>query len=127
MHLLGRRPMDTMPEFFALSDCLLSTLKKEPVFAWTVPSKVQSYLACAKPVIVAMEGEGARTIMEANAGFACPPEDPESLARAVLNMSALSESERAEMGSSGKKYFDDHFELNNLANRLEGWMDKLKK
>jgi colanic acid biosynthesis glycosyl transferase WcaI len=127
VHLLGRHPMETMPEFFALSDCLLSTLKKEPIFAWTVPCKVQSYLACAKPVIAAMEGEGARTISEANAGFTCPPEDPELLARAVLNMYQLSKTEREDMGTSGKKYFDDHFELTNLVTRLERLLAKVKK
>ena len=56
VHLLGRYPVEAMPNFFALSDVLLVTLKKEPIFALTIPSKVQSYLACAKPIIAALDG-----------------------------------------------------------------------
>ncbi|HWR26537.1 MAG TPA: glycosyltransferase family 4 protein, partial [candidate division Zixibacteria bacterium] len=59
VHLIGRHPAETMPRFFALADALLVTLKKEPIFSLTIPSKVQSYLACAKPVIAALDGEGA--------------------------------------------------------------------
>jgi colanic acid biosynthesis glycosyl transferase WcaI len=125
MHLLGRHPLQTMPEFFALSHCLLAVLKKEPIFALTIPSKVQSYLACAKPIIAAMEGEGAGIVKEAKAGFVCPPEDPEALARAVLDMYQLSESEREKMGAGGRDYFEENFELNRLLNRLEGWMGKV--
>ncbi|VEN74464.1 Glycosyltransferase WbuB [Candidatus Desulfarcum epimagneticum] len=127
VRLLGRRPMETMPEFFALSDALLAILKKEPIFAFTIPGKIQSYLACAKPVIVAMEGEGARIVTESGAGFACPPENPKSLAMAVLKMSNLSDVERKKMGRKGRKYFNEHFEPNNLLKRLETWMSELKR
>ena len=127
VRLLGRHPMETMPEFFALSDALLVILKKEPIFAFTIPGKVQSYLACAKPVIAAMEGEGARIIMESGAGFACPPEDPKSLAMSILKMYELPDVERKKMGLKGKKYFNEHFEFNNLLNRLERWMGELKR
>jgi len=126
VHLMGRYPMETMPEFFALSDSLLAVLKKDPVFALTIPGKIQSYLACAKPVIAAIEGEGASIITEAGAGFACSPEDPKSLAEAVLKMYNMSEPERKRMGLNGKKYFDEHFESTKLLERLNGCIGKLK-
>ncbi len=54
-----------MPRFFALADALLVTLKPEPIFALTIPSKVQAYLACGRPIVAALDGEGARVVREA--------------------------------------------------------------
>lgn len=56
--MLGRHLVEAMPRFFALADALLVTLKKETIFALTIPSKIQSYLACAKPIIAVLDGEG---------------------------------------------------------------------
>jgi glycosyltransferase involved in cell wall biosynthesis len=125
VHLLGRYPAETMPRFFALSDALLVTLKKEPIFALTIPSKVQSYLACAKPVIAALDGEGARIIAEAGAGVACPAENPNALAESVLKMYRVKGSEREEMGKRGREYFEKNFERGLLLDRLDGWMGEL--
>ena len=125
VHLLGRYPAEAMPRFFALSDVLLVTLKKEPIFALTIPSKVQSYLACAKPIIAALDGEGASVVEEACAGVSCPAENPEALADAVLKLYNMSGRERKEMGRKGRSYFEKHFERKMLLDRLEGWMEKL--
>jgi len=125
VHLLGRYPTEAMPRFFALSDVLLVTLKKEPIFALTIPSKVQSYLACAKPIIAALDGEGARVVEEAGAGVTCPAENPKALAEAVLKLYNISRMEREDMGQKGRSYFEKHFEREMLLDRLEGWMEAL--
>ena len=82
-HLLGRYPAERMPYFFALSEALLVTLRQDPIFALTIPSKIQSYLACGRPVIAALDGEGARVVDQAGAGKRCgrtlsaaPPRSP---------------------------------------------------
>ena len=125
VHLLGRYPADAMPRFFALSDMLLVTLKKDPIFALTIPSKIQSYLACAKPIIAALDGEGARIIEEAGAGVACPTEDPKALADAILKLYNMAETERKEMGQKGRNYFERNFEREVLLDRLEKWMKEI--
>ena len=127
VHLLGRYPVEAMPRFFALSDALLVTLKKEPIFSLTIPSKIQSYLACAKPIIAALDGEGARIVKEADAGLTCPAENPEALAEAVLEMYRMPQSERQVMGTRGRTYFNSHFEHKMLLDRLEIWMEELIK
>ena len=127
VHLLGRYPVEAMPRFFALSDALLVTLKKEPIFSLTIPSKIQSYLACAKPIIAALDGEGARIIKEADAGLTCPAENPEALAKAVLTLYNMPLSERQTMGMCGRTYFNSHFEHKMLLDRLEIWMEELIK
>jgi glycosyltransferase involved in cell wall biosynthesis len=122
VHLLGRHPVEAMPRYFALADVLLVTLKKAPIFALTIPSKVQSYLACARPVVAALEGEGARVVEEAGAGLVCSPEEPAALADRVLAMYRMPEAERRAMGEAGRRYFQRHFERRMLIDRLDGWL-----
>jgi colanic acid biosynthesis glycosyl transferase WcaI len=126
VHLLGRYPEEAMPRFFALADALLVTLRKEPIFALTIPSKVQSYLACGRPIVAALDGEGARVVEESFAGLAGPAGDPEALAANVLALYRLSQSERRAMGLRGRAYFEQHFEPERLLDRLEELMREVK-
>ena len=125
VHLLGRHPMESMPGWFSLADALLLPLKRDPIFALTVPAKLQSYLACARPIIASLDGEGARIVEEAGAGLACPAEDAEALAHAVLRLRRMAAPERRAMGLRGRAYFEAHFEREMLLDRLEGWMGEL--
>jgi len=121
VHLLGRFPLETMPRFFALADILLVTLRKEPIFAYTIPGKVQSYLACARPVVAALDGEGERVIKEAEAGIAVPSGDVDALASAVLRMYRLTPEARQAMGWHGRAYFERHFDRERLLDQLIQW------
>lgn len=125
VHFFGRYPPDAMPVFFSYADALLVTLKKEPIFALTIPSKIQSYLACGRPVIAALDGEGANIIEDAGAGVTCRSGAPDALARAVLKMYKTSKSEREKMGRSGKAYYEENFDRSMLLDKLEGWMKEL--
>jgi len=125
VHLLGQHPLASMPAFFATADVMLVTLKKEPIFALTVPGKVQSYLACARPIIAALDGEGARVVEEAGAGLTCPAEDPESLAKTVLQAYNMTADDRERMALRGRVYFEKNFESRMLLDRLEGWLSEL--
>jgi colanic acid biosynthesis glycosyl transferase WcaI len=119
VYLLGRYPVETMPRFFALADAMLVTLRKDPIFALTIPSKVQSYLACGRPIVAALDGEGARIIDEAGAGLSVPAEDAERLARAVLSLYIMPKAEREAMGAKGRAYYLANFERNLLIDRLD--------
>ena len=122
MHFLGRHHVELMPAFFSCAHVMLATLKKEPIFALTIPAKIQSYMACARPIIAALDGEGARTVAEAEAGFTCPAEAPEALAKAVLLMYKTSTAERETMGRRGREYFERNFERSLLLEQLDGWI-----
>lgn len=114
-----------MPEWFAQADVLLVTLKKSPIFALTIPSKVQSYMACGRPVVAALDGEGARVVEEACAGIVVPAEDATALAEAVVRLSEMPSSERDAMGRNGRRYFLQEFERDALITRLDSWMKEL--
>jgi colanic acid biosynthesis glycosyl transferase WcaI len=122
VHLLGRYPAEAMPGFFALADVLLVTLKKDPVFAVTIPSKIQSYLACGRPIVAAVDGEGARVIAESGGGLTVPAGDAEALAGVVLKMYAMPKPDLQKMGQLSRKYFERHFERSNLLDKLDRWI-----
>ncbi len=125
--LLGRYPAEQMPRFFSLADALLVTLKSNPVFALTIPSKIQSYLASAKPIIAALDGEGARVVNDADAGFTCPAGSSRQLADCVAAMYELSEEKRQSLGYNARKYFEENFEIGMLMDRLGGWLKELQR
>lgn len=127
VHMLGRFPVESMPRWFAAADAMLVTLKREPIFAYTIPSKIQSYLACARPIVAGLDGEGARIVTESGAGYAVPAQSPQALAAAVRQMAALEEAGRLAMGQAARRYFEAHFERSRLLEQLEAWMLELRR
>ena len=121
-HFLGRKPAEQMPRYFALADVLLVTLKDNPAFSLTIPSKVQSYLACGRPVLAALDGEGAKVIIESGAGIAVPAGDSGKLADAAEMMYLMPADDREAMGRKGRVFFDQEFAAAKLVGSLERWM-----
>lgn len=120
--MLGRYPKEKMPVFFSLADVMLVSLKLEPIFSLTIPSKIQAYLACGKPIIASLNGEGARIIQEAQAGLTVPAETPHELADAVLKMAALDTKLLQAMGCNARTYYETHFSRAHLLNQFEVWL-----
>ena len=58
-HMLGSFPIEQMPVFYANADAMLLSLKDEYIFSITIPAKVQSYLACGKPILATAGGKDA--------------------------------------------------------------------
>lgn len=122
--LPGRFPMDVMPQIFERSSALLVSLNDEEVFAQTIPSKIQAYLAAGRPIIASLNGEGARVVQEARAGLVSPAEQVLPLVANIRSLKALSSAERAKMGCSGRAYFDEHFEMTTQVIRLVELMQR---
>ena len=101
----GRRPASEMPYLFALADALLVHLRDDSVFGLTIPSKTVAYMACARPIIMAMNGDAAELVRSAQAGVTCPPEDHKALAEAVRELRAMTPETRAAMGEAGRQAF----------------------
>jgi len=122
VHLLGRYPGEAMPRFFALADALLVTLKQDPIFAITVPSKVQAYLACGKPILAALDGEGSRLIEESGGGMTVPAGNADALAEVAARMCRMPKSELERMGRLSREYSEKYFERNRLLDCLDVWI-----
>jgi glycosyltransferase involved in cell wall biosynthesis len=114
-----------MPGLFARADALLVTLRDDQIFEYTIPSKIQSYLACGRPIIGALGGEGGRVLAESGAAFVAAPGNSEALASAVLAAYQASPEQRNEMGSRGLQYFSSHFEREWLLREFDSFLDEL--
>ncbi|OYT92570.1 MAG: glycosyltransferase WbuB [Burkholderiales bacterium PBB3] len=118
-HLLGRHAPDRMPAFFKHADALLVSLKSEPIFAMTIPGKLQSYLAAGKPILAALDGEGAELVRSSYSGLTCAAGDAVGLAAIVLKLSKLPILERDQMGQNGRLVSIRDFDRENLIDGLE--------
>ncbi|KTD11584.1 glycosyltransferase, group 1 family [Legionella gratiana] len=124
----GRFPAVIMPHIFSKAAALLVTLKKDKLFSYTIPSKVQAYLAAGRPILAALDGEGARIVKEAQAGLVAPAEDADALAKNMEKLYYMPVSEREKQGRSGRAYFLEHFEMTQQSRRLiEILNKKIKK
>jgi glycosyltransferase involved in cell wall biosynthesis len=127
LHLPGRFSVETMPGFMQKASVLLVTLADQSIFAATVPNKVQAYMAAGRPIIACLNGEGARLIVEAEAGFATPAEDANSLADTILRLYELPPSERKKMGDNGRRYYQEHFDHDQLIDQLIEHLQSVSK
>ncbi|WP_421699511.1 glycosyltransferase family 4 protein [Ancylobacter sp.] len=118
-HFLGRFPETEMPKLFAHADAMLVSLKDIPIFSLTVPYKVQCYMACGKPILASLSGEGARIIEEAEAGLAVPAGRPEALADAITRMMDTDPEARAAYADNGRRYFEAHYSPEQVYGALE--------
>ena len=127
LHLPGRFPVETMPGFMQKASALLVTLADQPIFAATVPNKVQAYMAAGRPIIACLNGEGARLIVESGAGLATPAEDPMALADTILRLYRQSPDELERMGDNGRRYYQEHFDHDRLIDRLIGHLQAVSQ
>ncbi|MDD4566106.1 MAG: glycosyltransferase family 4 protein [Eubacteriales bacterium] len=104
----GRHPLEDMPKYYDMADAFLVTLKQDEFISYTLPGKVQSYMASGKPILAAINGEAADVIREADCGLCCPAEDDKGLADIILQFSDDKENRRR-YGANAKSYYKANF------------------
>ncbi len=122
VHLAGRYPSEAMPYLLSKAAVLLVTLADQPIFAATVPNKVQAYLAVGRPIVACLNGEGARLIEEAGAGVTVAAEDAPGLAKAILALYRMTPEARREMGDNGRLFYRQNFDHEQLVDQLIGYI-----
>ena len=108
---LPRRPVTEIGALLHRADALLVHLKDDPLFAVTIPSRIQAYLAVGRPILCGVRGDGSDLVREAGAGACFDPEDPEALAEATLSLHRLASGARAEMGHRARAFYRDRLSL----------------
>ena len=119
IHLLGRKPAEMMPYYFAHADALLVSLTDDPIFSLTIPSKIQSYLACGKPILASLNGEGGDIITNSQAGFSNKAKDSIALANNAIKLFNLPKKDREQMGHLARKLYEAEFDRNFLIKKIE--------
>ena len=107
VRILTRRPRNTIPDFLALADCLVSLRPTSN----NVPLKVFEYMAAGKP-IVATKGPAHEPVLNSERAFLCEP-TPESVSRAMLEV--FRRRSRAEsVARSAQEHATTHFGWGNF-------------
>ncbi|MFJ4066644.1 glycosyltransferase family 4 protein [Pseudomonas sp. NPDC089996] len=104
-------PMAEVGAYLASADALMVHLKKDPLFTITIPSKTQAYMAAGKPLIMAVEGDAAQLVRDADCGVIAEPQNPQALADACIELSLLTEQTRAQMGQRGAEFYRQKLSL----------------
>ncbi len=103
MQFLGQQPREQIPAYISAADLCLVMLKKTELFKTVIPTKLLEYMACERPVIVAVDGQSRKIIEEADAGVFVEPEISEALVNAILDL-AEDNARRRQMGANGRRY-----------------------
>src|SRR3984893_18275367 len=103
IQFLGQQPRERIPAYVSAADVCLVMLKKTELFKTVIPTKLLEYMACERPVIVAVDGQARQIVEEAGAGVFVEPENSKALVKAVLDL-AEDPEHRRQMGANGRQY-----------------------
>ena len=119
----GRQPLTKMPEFYALADAMLVSMRNDISVNDTLPGKVQGYMAAGKPILGSITGETPDIIAAAKCGMCAPPDDAEAFAWMVRQF--MNSTERTVMGESARAYYKQHFTKRKHMDRLEALLKEM--
>ncbi|HEY9873918.1 MAG TPA: glycosyltransferase family 4 protein [Candidatus Obscuribacterales bacterium] len=123
--LLPFQPREQLPEMLAAADVGL-VMQKSNVISFNMPSKIQLLLASGRAIIasVPVTGTAATAVQRSGGGIVVPPEDPEALAAAIMEL--YKNPEKAEMlGKQGRQYAIANYSLFQALNRYEELFTKI--
>ena len=120
---LERYPINAMPVFMKNASVLLFSLKDEPCFNLTVPSKVQFYMSQGKPILAMINGDGADLVHEAECGMTVAAGKSKELSEVIRKLSAMENEELSILGMNGltyyKRNFDKELRMNQIVSLLK--------
>lgn len=114
--MIPRQPAERIPELLCACDVAFISFKRDPLWAKTIPAKLQSYMACGMPIVASAEGETERIIKEADCGVCCAIGEAEKLS---VGIKTLMQMDLKEKRKNSRKYFEEHFDKKILMDQLE--------
>jgi len=118
-NFIPKQPATRIPEFMAANDAAFLCLTNSPLFAMTIPAKLQSYMACGISVIASADGETDQIITESKAGVCSPAGDAQKLAEVIIELSSKSHEQLNQLGTRSREYYDSNFNKQELLNRMD--------
>jgi len=108
VQFLGQQPREQIPAYVSAADLCLVMLKKTELFKTVIPTKLLEYMACQRPVMVAVDGQARQIVEAAGAGVFVEPEDSKALVKAILDLTSRPEDMRR-MGANGRQHVLNNF------------------
>lgn len=125
--LLPIQPASRLPEVLATADVLIAILDAD-AHTFSVPSKVLTYMAAGRPILAAMPHANlaARTIVNAHAGRVVDAGDRDGLISSARELLEDPDA-RATAGAAGRKYAEQTFQIERIADRFETVLAEAKR
>ena len=116
---LDSQPHDRVPLLLAAADVCLIHARKIPLFTGMLPIKMFEAMACARPILLAIDGE-ARTLAQekAHAAIYVEPENEQALVSAILSLREQPEMAKA-LGRRGRILAEMEFDYDVLVAALD--------
>ena len=122
--LLPEKPREQIPAYLSAADVALVPLRKAEIFKGALPSKIFDAWACKRPVFLSIDGEARELVETIHAGVFVPPEEPNKLAEAIINM-MNSPKELDSMGENGCAYTKQYHSRKALAEILISYIENI--
>ncbi len=107
------------------SAVMLESKQDTSLYKWGMSfNKIFDYFACKKPVIIGLAAD-YNPVAECNAGRVVPPEDPQAMAAAILELKKMSSESLVSMGELGYEYVRQHHDFEDLASKLDTLLKEL--
>lgn len=103
----GRRPLKEMPEYYKKADAMLVTLRADSDMSFTLPGKVQTYMACGKPIIGAIDGETETIIIKSECGYCGPAENAKELVQNIRKY--IYNIDKRQLGINSLSFYQKNF------------------
>lgn len=120
--LIDSQPAERIPELLAACDAAFVSFTDDPLFAKTIPAKIQSYMACGMPILAAACGETERVISEADCGVCCRLGDEAAL---VEGIQELRKADRIKMSANARAYFEKNFQKKRLMDEMDVYFHRV--
>lgn len=115
VEFLPLQPREKVAEHYEWADATLVSLKENPAFEWTVPSKLFELLSVPRLVIGLVAGEAAHILDQSGAGIRVNPGDSRELARVLVELAQ--DRSRLAVGQRGREFALKNFNFDELAER----------
>ena len=116
VRFLDQQPREKIPSYIAAADACVVLLKKTDVFKTVIPTKMLEFMACARPVILGVDGQARQIVEQANAGIVIEPENSQDLTHAI-NRLAVNRALGETFGRKGREYILQNFSRRSTAEK----------
>lgn len=118
--LLPLQTPERYAQLLGAADILVALLEPDAA-TFSVPSKILTYIAAARPILAAIPAENlaARTITEAHAGFVVAPDDIAGFGSAASTL-LRDAPMRLRLGENSRRYAVEKFAIAPIVDRFEG-------
>jgi glycosyltransferase involved in cell wall biosynthesis len=124
LRFIDQQPREKIPSYICASDVCLVLLKKSDIFKTVIPTKMLEFMACARPVILGVDGQARAILEEADSGLVVEPENAAALVDAIRYLAANAEI-AGKLGRNGREYIVRKFSRRQTAEKYISVLESL--